>query len=321
MDTIPFAELDPGFAEYGSRLGKDFEIWYRSALPPSSLLKAQLERAGVLEYVRFVRVPLSLTGLVAEAKSLAASLAGQQIPVGVTIDTATGGVVLHPYAGSNLAERTSSANIAAATRLPFVWGDAPPAPANYGGKNLNTPLGGCTGGFVVVNGTTKRVSTAAHCGQVGDAIAYGGATGFTLKTRKYDAWYDYATVGKPTETWTADVKYADSGATRAVTAMRTWSSMNVGDPVTKYGRTTGLTGGTIQSVHSCSPAGCDPESWMVRVDPNSSYPKMCDHGDSGGPNMFNNTAYGITSGVYPDGDCTFFPIEMAIQSWGQVLLR
>lgn len=59
MDTIDFEILDSGYAEDGSRLGVDFELWYRSAEAPNAGLKAAMAQAGVLDHLRFERVPLS----------------------------------------------------------------------------------------------------------------------------------------------------------------------------------------------------------------------------------------------------------------------
>ena len=319
MDLIPFADLDPGYAEDGSELGTDFGLWYRSAQDPGQQLLEAMARAGVLEYVTFEKVPLSLEVLVTRAEQLADDLEERRLEAGVTIDTALGGVVLHPYLASN-PDQTEVETIAAGTGLPFQWGDGLPDPATIGGRNIEPS--GCTTAFVVGGGAgNRRVLTAGHCRSIGDSVDYGGYSGYEVKTRSYDEFHDDATIDKPGVSWEGIVKYSIGGNTRNVDGVEAWSSMDVGDPVSKYGRTTGYTAGSIVNVHGCSPAGCDPESWFVRVDPNDPYPDMCRPGDSGGPNMWNLDAFGITSGYFPAGDCVFAPVQGGLMSWGHVVIN
>jgi len=89
MDTVDYGALDPGYAEIGSTPGKNFRIWYRSAAEPGPELTRAMDGAGILPYVDFVRVPLSLPDLKSKAIALASRL--NELRVGVTIDTARGG--------------------------------------------------------------------------------------------------------------------------------------------------------------------------------------------------------------------------------------
>ncbi len=312
MDTIPFSKLDLGYAEDGSVPGRDFHLWYRSALEPSAGLIDAMKAAGVLQHVSFERVPLSLEDLMARAVAVNSVLTVDRVPVGVTIDTKSGGVVFHPYEGASDAARKDAEAVAERDSLPFSWGEPPPTPANYGGKAANFPAGQCTAAFVVeTSGGDRRVTSAGHCGAVGESVTYGQETGFTVGTRSFTSFRDVLTFDKASETWSPKVKYAANGTTRDVDAVRLWNQMDVGDPVSKYGRATDYTIGTIVDRHACAafPQTCDPEALYVRVQVDTGT-QMCAEGDSGGPYMLANTAYGIGSARFSDGDCTFTPQQL-----------
>lgn len=337
MDTMPFATLDPGYAEDGSsNLGSDdFYLWYRSAREPGEELLQAMEDAGVLDHVRFVRVPLSLEALTDRAMETYDALSGLDNPVGVTIDTASGGVILHPPRGWTIDPKARDGDQARLSReaaaaaqkreLPVTWGDPPPVPANYGGKNVSAANGACTGGFSVVKNGDRRMSTAGHCSNnlIGASITYGGSSGFSVKTRSYSRSNDNLTFDRSGASWTAKVKFYGSGITRPIKKRRTRSQMDVGDPVAKYGRTTSYTFGYIRSKNACSPAGCLPGGGgeFIRVEKESET-WMCKPGDSGGPFMYGQTAYGLTSGYFDSGtfkgDCVFLPQG---KIWGKVLLQ
>lgn len=311
MDEIPFEELDPGYAEDGSVLGSDFQIWYRSAAPTTEPLLAALRAAGADPYVEFVRVPLSLKDLIRAAHHVEERMQSQNLPVGVTIDTATGGVVLHPYAAGSSFDRGPAGRVVERSGLPYSWGDPPPAPYIRGGQYVDVGGNACTAGFVVdTPAGNRRVSSAGHCGQVGDHVTYNSASGWSVKARDYDAFHDYLTFDKPSQTYTATVQYSASGTSRDVTGTRLWSSMDVGDPVSKYGSSTGYTLGTISGKHACSPAGCDGESMFVSVNPDPGYAHMCSFGDSGGPVMYNTVAYGLVTGGSTATNCIFMPQQL-----------
>lgn len=269
--------------------------------------------AGILDYVRFVKVPLSLTDLMSRAVKLQRGLEAQAVEVGVTVDTATGGVTLHPKRNFAESERFRAAGAAADSGLPFTWGDPPPTPAFIGGGLLRNTTSGedCTGGFTAGTGTGNRVmTTAAHCGSVGHNVVYNGNAGFEFTARRFDSFHDVARIDKSGANFTAQVDFGS--ANRTVLARELWSSMNVGDQVAKYGRTTGFTVGTITDRHACSPASCDPEAIFVAVRALNDV-DMCLLGDSGGPVMYGSTAFGLVSGTVSGTSpkvCVYMPQQL-----------
>ena len=320
MDRLDFPTLDPGYAEDGSRMGEPFVVWYRSATkaPPAALLQAMRNEGIDPSTVDFQLVPLSQVDLLNLSRTLAASLASKGIPVGVTLDSATGGVMLHPDSADIAVDsRRAAEELSAQLDLATQWGDPPPDPGNYGGKNANFTTAGanCTAGFTVSVDGNRRMSSAGHCPDaVGEAVTHGGEGGFEVTRREYNTLSDVAYYDKSGESWTNKVKYADDGSTRDVTGVQAWANMDVGDPVSKYGRTTGYTIGEIVDRTSCSPAGCNPDARFVRVERNGGG-DMCDQGDSGGPTMYNLTAYGLTSGFTPTGTAfTWRPVNYPGQS-------
>jgi hypothetical protein len=318
MDTLDFAKLDPSYAEDGSALGKDFRLWYRSAAEPTDQLISAMRDAGVLEDVDFVRVPLNMQDLLDEAVALAQLFRESKIDVGVTIDTLTGGVQFHSNKSTDSASRADAENAADARKIPYFWGDPTPTPANYGGKNFELPNGNCTGGFVVAkDGAGRRISTAGHCGTTSHTGVYGGDGSYNIKTSTYTWFRDFATANslEGGVSWTAEVKYTSGGLTRSVNSRQLdWADTDIGDPVSKYGRTTGYTSGIVSDTHACSPAACDPEALFVEVEPVSTYPNMCLPGDSGGPFMWENKAFGFTSG-YSGNVCVYMPQQFTDNGW------
>lgn len=130
MDGLDFQEIDPGYAEYGSRLGADFQVWYRSANEPSAELISAVEAVGAVD-VRFEQVPLSHNDLLDKATRVYDVLVEQGNPVGVTIDTAAGGVVLHPPSDPSSItpeDREDAERLASIEGLTHTWGEPPPEP-------------------------------------------------------------------------------------------------------------------------------------------------------------------------------------------------
>lgn len=314
MDAIPFQKLDNGYAEDGSILGTNFVLWYRSSAEPTSELLEAMRAADVLQHVEFEKVPLSQDSLLQTAEALHTELRTNGSDIGVTIDTAIGGVVLYPTPATSSTDRKDAETQATDHGLAYRWAEGVPVPMARGGEFMSV---GCTGGFVVeTSGGNRRVASAGHCASLNDNLVYQGSTGWTVRTRTYDAFRDTLSFDKNNETYSATVRYSNTPTSRDVTALRSWAGMDVGDPVSKYGTESGYTAGTIVDKFACGGGGCDPESIFVRVTPTSSYPDMCSPGDSGGPNMWATTAYGITVAkpTKTSKDCIYMPQQLLSQA-------
>jgi hypothetical protein len=312
MDTVDFSSIDGGFAEYGSVMGPEFHLWYRSAKEPSQEVKDALDAIGALEYVEFERVPLSHDNLVRRAMGVYNSIQARGLPVGATIDTGLGGVELHAMKPLTANQRASAAREAGATGLPFRWGEPAPVPAaaNGGGRLFVRENGfTCTGGFVVAGSNGARsLSTAGHCGAVDYTASYTDTPVLTIKSRRVDAIYDVAKLDNSTVTWAA--KFWDGTLNRSVLSRKLWSGMQVGDPVHKWGSISQYTVGTIVNRNACNATGCTPNSLWVEVKPNGA-PEMCKGGDSGGPMFYGNQAYGIISSQQINGpNCIYMPQQL-----------
>lgn len=312
MASVDVEALDPGYAEWGSTPGPQFRIWYRSADNPTEALRIALGDAGVLDYVDFEKVPLSFQDLTKRVESLQSQLTAAGLAVGVSADSASGGVILHSADSKVEAGTVSEANaILTADSVPFTWGDTLPQFMYIGGRleDNTTIFLKCTGGFTVhpSGSTNRRLVLAGHCGSVGDNSTYAGHGGFLFKSSTNTVIRDIGTIDQSGVSWDPQVFFG-AGDTRTVQAVEPFSSMHIGDVVAKYGQTTGYSVGTISEKHACSPLGCDPESLFVTVK-SSDGSQMCDHGDSGGPWMFGDTAYGVTSFGNGGAKCSFSTFE------------
>lgn len=171
----------------------------------------------------------------------------------------------------------------------------------FGGKHLSD----CTAGFSVVkNNGTRGITTAAHCGNT----QYFNGVNLPWQYERWDTRYDIQWHTAPGLN-IRNLVY-DGSSNRYIYSWVS-SSHPVGGWVCKYGRTTGYNCGQIKS-NTHKPWLCDirdvTASW-VRVHRNGVI--LGDYGDSGGPVMLGNTAYGSISckGVFRSNDIIYMPID------------
>lgn len=172
------------------------------------------------------------------------------------------------------------------------------------GMNADTQLPGiCTTGFAVLadKGINSElgISTAGHCTCSNPntctetwPITVSGVV-LPYEGRWYGGPYDLVWHDKAT----FDPKYEifDGTINRAILGIQSRSNMMINDPVCKYGRTTLFDCGTIVSK---TYNGTD-----IRV---TGSQEMSEPGDSGGPFMFGNIAYGIARGDIEPGNDGYF---------------
>lgn len=222
---------------------------------------------------------------------------------GTYTDDRTGEVVLHVLDGD-------SAKLASASRLLGVPAriDALPVPlepqAVTGGGSLAM---GCTTGFVAkqTTGTTRSVTTAAHCGTGNTTFTGvdGSTAALTYQARSWTASND---VQRYTSTTTMEPKfYANSTTTpRTLTGRRTQASTSVGNNICHRGATTGYSCGDVIATNyqptsytcgpSSAPVAC-AATWVALGPPSSGTGLACAGGDSGGPWFISTVAAGIHS--------------------------
>ena len=199
------------------------------------------------------------------------------------------------------------------TDLPFsVTLDSASQPsAIYGGELINNgQIIPCTSGFAVVDGETRGMLTAGHCGEItrhwrSRTSAWQGNNYIAthqdtvLGDNGDSAWYT-------TEQDEADNFYFSTNFTRDVIGYESRANME-GDYVCHFGIKSGYScGEVVSTTHDpnygiCGSDGCD-HRW-VKVEGETL--KACS-GDSGGPWFQDRTAYGIMSGTENGGenDCT-----------------
>lgn len=162
----------------------------------------------------------------------------------------------------------------------------------YGGLPLST----CTSGWPVQSGSTKGISTAAHCG---NSQKHDGKS-LNFESEKYETYYDvqwhtpkwyYFYTVKP---WFR----SKTGYYRVVTGTKSRSSQSVGNYVCKQGMTTDYTCGYITDKYYAPSYVPDVKSTFIRMHRDGV--DLSSGGDSGGPWFNGNTAYGSHSGGIGD---------------------
>lgn len=158
-----------------------------------------------------------------------------------------------------------------------------------GGGYLNKTNGAawCTTAFTVKQGSTRGVSTAAHCGESKLRYLNHGTSSYTTISRKRRHSGGHGDVGWFTRGGytAARTFYYNRGKTRYVDDTR-WAVQGVA--ISNFGRTTGYKGSPkVHRINVCYGDFCD----MVAMDKH-----YTQGGDSGGPWFRGNTAYGIHSG-------------------------
>lgn len=145
----------------------------------------------------------------------------------------------------------------------------------YGGGHLST----CTASFVVTNGSTRGVGTAAHCG---NAQSYFGDS-LTFMSEHNGSWGDFQW-HRHTSRAHEPRFYSDYPTSRPVHGVGTATE---GQSLCKYGKTTGYGCEQVLSVNECQGDSCRLVAMQSHI---------TDGGDSGGPWFWNNTAYGVHKG-------------------------
>lgn len=239
--------------------------------------------------------PVSYADLEKELASVESLLEANKVfnMVEINVRDATVDVMVRPVSDQVVQQLELPANVDI-TEQDFEIGSA----SSYGGLNLSN---GCTTGFTVHEdspGTRTGVTTAGHCD---NAASLQGVT-LTYQAGQVanstDAQW-YTTPGL------ADLVQFYSGIdTRPVLTVWSRADQAVGDPICKYGRTSGYSCMELWSksgsADGCLGSAVDELTWMDGCVPAGNH---CDlskdvgphPGDSGGPVFKNNGARGTTS--------------------------
>ena len=165
----------------------------------------------------------------------------------------------------------------------------------------------CTTGFVVTNGETNAITTAAHCPH---ELTYIDRDGSEVTLPLIGSWgaayQDVQIDGSPDSP--APLFYANRGAgtLRRLLSWRNAASTRAGDFLCHYGESSGYSCAIVELTDYAPPGElcggpCSP-TWITVSGPS------CIPGDSGGPVFSGETAFGITKGVNrtPGGQCLFY---------------
>jgi len=141
----------------------------------------------------------------------------------------------------------------------------------------------CTTAFVVTNGESNAITTAAHCP---NDLTYQDLDGSTANLPMIGSW--------------------GAGALRRLVSWRNVAGTRAGDFVCHYGESSGYSCSTVELTDYAPPGAlcggpCSP-TWVTVRGPS------CIPGDSGGPVFSGGIAFGIAKGVNrtSDGRCLFY---------------
>jgi streptogrisin C len=165
----------------------------------------------------------------------------------------------------------------------------------------------CTTAFVVTNGETTAITTAAHCP---DQLTYIGRDGNKVELPMIGSWgaayQDVQINGSPDSPRPLFYSNRGAGTQRRVVSWRNAASTRAGDFVCHYGESSGYSCSTVDLTDYAPPGGlcagfCSP-TWVTVKGPN------CIPGDSGGPVFSGEIAFGIAKGVNRagSGQCLFY---------------
>jgi streptogrisin C len=176
------------------------------------------------------------------------------------------------------------------------------------GLNLQTNRRNlCTTAFVVTNGETSAITTAAHCPDELSYVDRDGATTILPMIGSWGAAYrDVQINGSPDSAEPLFYSNRGAGALRRLASWRNAASTRAGDFVCHYGESSGYSCSTVELTDYAPPGDlcggpCFP-TWVTVKGPN------CLAGDSGGPVFSGDVAFGIAKGVNraSSGQCLFY---------------
>ena len=165
----------------------------------------------------------------------------------------------------------------------------------------------CTTAFVVTNGETTAMTTAAHCP---DDLTYVDRDGNTVDLPLIGSWgaayQDVQINGSPGVLDPLFYSNRGAGTQRQVVSWRNVASTRAGDFLCHYGESSGYSCSTVELTDYAPPgelcAGFCSPTWVTVKGPN------CVPGDSGGPVFSGEVAFGIAKGVNRagSGQCLFY---------------
>jgi hypothetical protein len=176
------------------------------------------------------------------------------------------------------------------------------------GLNLQTGRRNlCTTAFVVTNGETNAITTAAHCP---DELTYVDRDGTSTTLPMIGSWgaayRDVQINGSANSPDPLFYSNRGAGALRSLASWRNVASTRAGDFVCHYGESSGYSCATVELTDYAPPGDlcggpCFP-TWVTVKGPN------CVAGDSGGPVFTGDVAFGIAKGVNraSSGPCLFY---------------
>ena len=165
----------------------------------------------------------------------------------------------------------------------------------------------CTTAFIVTNGETNAITTAAHCP---DQLTYIDRDGNTTELPLIGSWgaayQDVQINGSPDSPEPLFYSNRGAGTKRRVVSWRNVASTRAGDFVCHYGESSGYSCSTVELTDYAPPgelcAGFCSPTWVTVKGPS------CVPGDSGGPVFSGEIAFGIAKGVNRGGagQCLFY---------------
>ena len=165
----------------------------------------------------------------------------------------------------------------------------------------------CTTAFVITNGETNAITTAAHCP---DELTYVDRDGNDVTLPMIGSWgaayRDVQINGSPDSPDPFFYSNRGAGTLRRLVSWRNVASTRAGDFVCHYGESSGYSCATVELTDYAPPGElcggpCSP-TWVTVRGPN------CLPGDSGGPVFSGEVAFGIAKGVNRagSGQCLFY---------------
>jgi hypothetical protein len=165
----------------------------------------------------------------------------------------------------------------------------------------------CTTAFVVTNGETNAIATAAHCP---DQLTYVDRDGSRVALPMIGSWgagyQDVQINGSPDSPLPLFYSNRGAGALRRVVTWRNVASTRAGDFVCHYGESSGYSCAVVELTDYAPPGDlcggpCSP-TWVTVKGPS------CIPGDSGGPVFSGEVAFGIAKGINraSGGQCLFY---------------